>query len=522
LALNADLEVTVAPPAGPAAPVPTEEQALTAVSPGQKFEVIAKLHNGSKYWLTIQSASLNREEWVRQTHAEQVGIAPGEDYYANFLVQLPKDAPITRPYWHRDDPQTEAVNKIDDTQYETLPFAPDPLKAIITFEISSRRGQHSLAPDFLRRKAKAPAGGTISGDVEVPYADKQGTIQRRELAIVPQFSVELDPKQQVVPISASKSTKVDATVTSNLTGAPAGVLHVQAPFDWRAEPASADVNVAQRGEKKETAFEVFPQNLKESRAESRSTLDAGQSKYSESYTLITREDLGAFYYFQPAVQHVSVVDVKIPNDLKVGYIMGAGDDIPTVLEQIGMNVTLLPAEKIATENLSQFGTIVLGVRAYDTQKGLVTNNQKLLDFVSQGGTLIVQNNNSVGDFNSEHLTPYPAELGRARVSVEEAPVSILAPDDPVFHYPNQISQKDFDGWVQERGLYFMNKWDEHFTPLLSCHDPGEADQKGGLLLAKYGKGNYIYTGYAFFRQLPSGVPGAIRLFVNLVSVGHQL
>jgi hypothetical protein len=185
-------------------------------------------------------------------------------------------------------------------------------------------------------------------------------------------------------------------------------------------------------------------------------------------------------------------------------------------------VTLLPAEKIATENLSQFGTIVLGVRAYDTQKGLVTNNQKLLDFVSQGGTLIVQNNNSVGDFNSEHLTPYPAELGRARVSVEEAPVSILAPDDPVFHYPNQISQKDFDGWVQERGLYFMNKWDEHFTPLLSCHDPGEADQKGGLLLAKYGKGNYIYTGYAFFRQLPSGVPGAIRLFVNLVSVGHQL
>ena len=198
-----------------------------------------------------------------------------------------------------------------------------------------------------------------------------------------------------------------------------------------------------------------------------------------------------------------------------------GDDIPNVLQQIGMNVTLIPAEKIATENLNQFGTVVLGVRAYDTQKELVASNKKLLEFVSNGGTLIVQNNNSVGDFNSGHFTPYDANLSRARVSVEEAPVQILAPDNPIFHYPNEISQKDFDGWVQERGLYFMDKWDDHFKPLLSCHDPNEPDQKGGMLEAKYGKGTYIYTGYAFFRQLPAGVPGAIRLFVNLVSAGHQ-
>ena len=217
--------------------------------------------------------------------------------------------------------------------------------------------------------------------------------------------------------------------------------------------------------------------------------------------------------------NVSIVDVQVPKDLKVGYIMGAGDDIPTVLRQIGMNVTLIPAEQVATENLAQYGTIVLGVRAYDTQKELVVNNKKLLDFVSNGGTLIVQNNNSVSDFNSGHFTPYSAELSRARVSVEESPVQILAPDNPIFHYPNEISKKDFAGWVQERGLYFMDKWDDHFTPLLSCHDPNEPDQKGGLLVAKYGKGTYIYTGYAFFRQLPAGVPGAVRLFVNLVSAG---
>jgi len=252
----------------------------------------------------------------------------------------------------------------------------------------------------------------------------------------------------------------------------------------------------------------------------RAVLSNGKMNYSESYNLVTRADLGSFYYFEPAVQHISIVDVTIPSDLKVGYIMGAGDDIPTVLQQIGMNVTLIPADRIATENLSHYGTIVLGVRAYDTQKDLVANNQKLLDFVSNGGTLIVQNNNSVSDFNSGHFTPYPAELGRARVSVEEAPVQILAPNDPILHYPNEISQKDFDAWVQERGLYFMSSWDQHFKPLLSCHDPNEPDQKGGLLVAQYGKGTYIYTGYAFFRQLPAGVPGAIRLFVNLVSAGH--
>jgi hypothetical protein len=218
---------------------------------------------------------------------------------------------------------------------------------------------------------------------------------------------------------------------------------------------------------------------------------------------------------------VSVVDVNVPAGLKVGYIEGAGDDIPTVLEQIGMNVTLIPAEKLSAESLSQYGTIVLGIRAYDTQKDIATNNKKLLDYVYNGGTLVVQYNTGVSDFNEGKFTPYPAQLSRARVSVEEAPVEILAPDDSVFHYPNRITQKDFDGWVQERGLYFMDKWDDHFKPLLSCHDPGEADQKGGLLRASYGKGTYIYTGYAFFRQLPAGIPGAIRLYVNLLSAGKQ-
>jgi len=235
--------------------------------------------------------------------------------------------------------------------------------------------------------------------------------------------------------------------------------------------------------------------------------------------VVSRADLETFYYYQPAVQRVSIVDVKVPTALKVGYVMGAGDAIPTVLTQLGIDATAVPAEKLANEDLSKFGTVVLGIRAYDTQPEVAKNNGRLLEFVKAGGTLVVQYNTGVSDFNAGHFTPYPTQLSRARVSVEDSSVDILAPQSRVFHVPNEISAKDFDGWVQERGLYFMDQWDDHYQPLLSCHDPGESAQKGGLLMAPYGKGLYIYSGYAFFRQLPAGVPGAVRLYVNLLDAG---
>jgi hypothetical protein len=342
------------------------------------------------------------------------------------------------------------------------------------------------------------------------------------VAVVPAFSVALEPGTQAISTHNGSGSMVTVGVTSNLSREEHGTLRLELPAGWRSEPAEEAVNLTRRGEKQDFQFKVFPAGLQEGRAKIRAVLEADGEKFGEGYTLVTREDLGSFYYYQPAVQKVSIVDVAVPHDLKVGYIMGAGDDIPTVLKQVGINVTLIPPETLARAELSGYGTIVLGIRAYDTQKDVAANNKKLLDFVAAGGTLVVQYNASVGEFNSGHFTPYSAELSRARVSVEEAPVDILAPEDGVFHYPNAISARDFDGWVQERGLYFMDKWDEHFRPLLSCHDPGEDAQKGGLLLARYGKGTYIYTGYAFFRQLPAGVPGAVRLYVNLLSAGHEI
>jgi LmbE family N-acetylglucosaminyl deacetylase len=524
LALHVSLTATVASTTGPGKTAPAFEDALTVVSPGQSFQVIAKLHNGSKYWLLVDNATLGQSsDWVKQTDAGEMTIAPGQNYYANFALKVPLDAPATRPYWHRDNPETEALNTVDEEKYETLPLPPPPLRVNLRYETVDRGGRHSPLPDVFRDRAarKPTPAGEISATVLVPFVGEDSKTERTSLSVAPAFSLNLEPNEQVLRVENEREITIKVGVSSNLTAAPKGILRLQFPDGWKSEPRELTVSLAKRGDKQDFVFKLFPASLKEGRTEVRAALEAGDTKYAEGYTLVTREDLGAAYYYQPAVQRVSVVDVKVPKDLKVGYVMGAGDEIPTVLQQIGMDVTLIPADKLGTEDLSRYQTIVLGIRAYDTQKDVIGNNQRLLDFVQAGGRLVVQYNTlgytaTAGDFNAGKFTPYPATLSRARVSVEEAPVKILDPANPIFHSPNEITQKDFEGWVQERGLYFMSQWDSNFTPLLESHDPGESEQKGGLLVAHCGKGTYIYTGYAFFRQLPAGVPGAVRLFVNLI------
>jgi len=216
---------------------------------------------------------------------------------------------------------------------------------------------------------------------------------------------------------------------------------------------------------------------------------------------------------------VSAVKIKLPPRMRVGYVMGAGDEISATLKQLGIDVEMIAPAEIATADLSRFHTIVMGIRAYDVSSEVRAENPKLLEFVHNGGTLVVQYNQSSGAFNASHYTPYPATESNQRVTVEEAPVEVLDPQSPLLNYPNKITQADFNDWVQERGTYFMSDWDQHFHTVLSSHDPGDPPLKGGLLVAQYGKGTYIYAGYAFFRQFPAGVPGAIRLFVNLLSAG---
>ena len=509
LALGVTLTTDVFSGGEPQVHAPKEADALTTVSPGQEFVVSMTLHNGSKQPLEIKDIKLEVPSgWTTvEGKTKPLTVNAGKDVHADFRLRVPKNSAYTRPYWHRDDPDREAVNHIDNEKYATLPFPPPALRARVEYSLNT-------SGDGKTRNG-------ITAAVVTPFVDDAGKTESRPLAVVPAFSVMLEPGTQVISTHNGSTSTVTVGVTSNLTRDVSGLLRLELPAGWRSEPSQLSVDFKKRGEKHDSQFKIFTTGLQEGRATVHAILESEGGKYNEGYTLVTREDLGSFYYYQPARQRVSIVDVQVPHDFKVGYIMGAGDDIPTVLKQVGMDVTLIPAEKIADEDLSKYDTIVLGIRAYDTQKDVAANNKKLLDFASAGDTLVVQYNTGTGDFNSGKFTPYPAELSRARVSVEEAPVEILAPEDSVFHFPNTITARDFDGWVQERGLYFMDKWDEHFKPLLSCHDPGEDAQKGGLLRAQYGKGVYIYTGYAFFRQLPAGVPGAVRLYVNLLSAGHE-
>jgi len=518
LALGLSLEATVLPLPGTKGALPSEQEALTVVSPGQDLTVAARIFNSSKRTIVIDDAGLDNPKFTIN-HVERQGrsaLEPGKEATIRFEVHVSPDASYTRPYWHRSDPETQGVNTIDDERFLTLPFPPPALGAWVKYHLHRDTDVSVFGAEV--RGAVGP-GGEISTTVVVTFAGDNGQQVKRKLAVVPAFSVALEPGTQVIPVQNGASSPVTVRVGYNLSEHAHGLLRLNAPSGWRVEPSSIAVELSHRGEQQDFRFQVFPAQLREGRFELSAVLESG-GRFTDGYSAVTRDDLDTFYYYQPAVQRVSVVDVKVPTDLRVGYIMGAGDDIPTVLRQVGLDVTMIPAEKLGTEDLGRYQTIVLGIRAYDTQKDVATNNKKLLEFVAAGGTLVVQYEADVGNFNGGSFAPYPVTLGRGRVSVEEAPVEVLAPQERVFHFPNEITQRDFDGWVQERGLYFMEKWDDKYTALLASHDPGEDSLKGGLLLAKYGKGTYIYTGYAFFRQLPAGVPGAVRLYVNLLAAGR--
>jgi len=418
------------------------------------------------------------------------GKAPGE-----FIIDVPNDAELTRPFWHRHDPERDMLHTIDDRRYATLATPTLPVRAEIRFGDDAPQAPHIVI------NAIATADDT----------------KRTPIAVVPAYSLLMEHGSEIVPRGQTKSFEANVNVRKVSEGSSDSKVELALPKGWKVTPVVANVHFDSAGEKN-VHFDVTPLASTEQDTEIRAELtDSKGKKYSEGFSVVTREDLSTFYYYQPSVQKVHVVDVAVPTKLKLGYIMGAGDDIFPALQQLGIDAMIISPEELASDNLSHYNTIILGIRAYDTRDDVRKNNARLLKFVEDGGTLVVQNNFSVNDFNNGKYTPFPMTLSNQRVSVEEAPVDVLAPQDPIFQYPNAITTKDFDGWIQERGVNFMTKWDEHFQPLLASGDPGEAKLQGGLLRARYGKGTYIYTGYAFFRQIPAGVPGAIRLYVNLLS-----
>src|SRR5205807_2702573 len=231
--------------------------------------------------------------------------------------------------------------------------------------------------------------------------------------------------------------------------------------------------------------------------------------------------------FPPAATDVARADIQL-SAKSIGYVMGAGDEVPDALRQLGASVTLLTAEDLGRSDLTRFDAIVTGVRAYNTRPDLRANQRRLLDYVNQGGTMVVQYNVLEGGFGGgdptllAHIGPYPITIGRERVTVEDGPVAFPNPAHPALHKPNEITPRDFEGWIQERGLYFASQWDSHYEPLFETHDPGEKPLLGGTLYSRYGKGVYIFSAFSWFRELPAGVPGAFRIFANFLSAGKAL
>ncbi|MFZ0953885.1 MAG: PIG-L family deacetylase, partial [Candidatus Sulfotelmatobacter sp.] len=324
-----------------------EADAMTTVSPGQEFLAAVDFHNGSKQSLVMNSIKLEVPEgWATiSDKTKRFSVQPGQDARVVFRLKVPKNAEYTRPYWHRDNPDTDSLNHVDNEKYATLPFPPPVLRARADYSVAGANGA-------------AVVKNSIGATVVTEFVDDSGKARARPLAVVPAFSVALEPGTQVISTHNGASTTVTVGVTSNLQHEARGMLRLELPEGWRSEPAQFALEFTRRGEKHDSQFKVFPAGLQEGRAKIRAVLEADGERFSEGYTLVSREDLGSFYYYQPALQRVSMVDVQVPHDLKIGYIMGAGDDIPTVLQQLEMDVTLIPAEKLASEDLSQYGTIV--------------------------------------------------------------------------------------------------------------------------------------------------------------------
>lgn len=476
-----------------------QEETFRLAVPGQTFTATARFYNRSKLPIQVRDMQLVAPTgWkVEKLKSEGAKLEANQQASAQFRVTVPADAQYTRPYWHRDDPQ-EGVYKIDQPQYATLALPPWPLHARAIYALGDGESE-------------------VDTVVQTKHVDPTYGQTERPLAVAPPVSVSLEPALQVISTRLTGTAEVVVGVSSNVKGAVQANVKLQVPAGWRVAPASQAAQFASAGEFKDFRFTVTPPPLKEGAYDLNAVVDYEGKNYNEGLTTIGHHDIGEFYYYRPSRQRVSAVEVSVPKGIQVGYLMGAGDDIPAVLQQVGVALHMITPAELASGDLSRFHTIVVGIRAYDVRTDIRQFNRRLLEYVNNGGTLVVQYVAAAGAFNNGHYTPFPMTLSNERVTVEEAPVTILDPANPIFHTPNQIGMRDFDAWVQERGLYFASQWDPQFKPLLTSNDPGEPPRKGGMLVAHYGKGLYIYTGYAFFRQIPAGVPGAVRLFVNLVS-----
>ena len=436
-------------------------------------------------------------------------------YSCSADVVVPKDAKLTEPYFHDNywkHPENLARNDFDPGVPFGIAFAPSPFH--VTYHVKA--GSVDVTKDI-------PIQYRYTKDIYL--GDK-----RMELTVVPAFSVRLTPTLAVIPATRTAGDakalerEIHVTVTNSTKTAAKVTVALEVPSGWKATPATTTIDFNHEDEALSARFRVTaPAAVKVGEYPVTAVVTStatGDQKFSSGYQEIEYPHIERRQVIKPAVTSVKVIDVKVTPNLNVGYVVGVGDQVPPAIEQLGAKVTFLDYDDLAWGNLSKYDVIVTGVRAYERRDDLKAYNRRLLDYVEHGGVMIVQYNKM--EFNQQQYGPYPARVSNNRVSDETVPVQVLEKENPVFTRPNRIGKSTWDGWVQERGLYFLGEKDPKYKDLVSMTDsfpdnPGE--KLGSLVEAQVGKGRWLYVGLALWRELPAGVDGSYQLLANLISLG---
>ena len=399
---------------------------------------------------------------------------------------------VSAPYWLNEKGSLGMYSAPEDMI--GMPETPAPEQVVFNIQL-----QRTQLP--VRRDVVYKYNDPVKGEVYQP------------LEVLPAVTSSIPEKVLIFPTEASRIVPVTVTAGSDrITGS----VTLQHPKGWEVTPAQGVFNIEQKGQSQTLQFTVTPPK-EQSEGTLRSLVQMGDAYFESELVTIDYDHIPYQRVLLPSEAKVVRIGIEKKGQ-HIGYIEGAGDAIPQSLQEIGYQVTTIAPNEIFANNLKQYDAVVVGIRAYNTVPELAFKQSELNAYVENGGTLLLQYNTS-HRMVTKDIAPYPISLSRDRVTDEFSSVTILAPDHPILNSPNKITQTDFEGWVQERGLYFPNEWDENFTPLLGMNDKDYDESQGALLVASYGKGHYIYTGLSFFRELPAGVPGAYRLFANLLSVG---
>lgn len=458
------------------------------VVPGEtlKLHHVAKVQ--SKFpvrWVAVRFPEIKKES------KRSVELHPNEVASADSVEVLPKTTPLTQPWWLRKE-GTAGLFAEDDVasigRPENLPAFPIEHEFLVD-------GQQLTIPD-------EPIKVSKNGSNEV----------RRRLDVIPPLSLRFTSDVSLMSPGGSKTIEVEVTAAR---AGDTGSLSLDAPREWKVSPQKQKFQLEKVGEKKTFKFTLSAPSHPQS-SKIKACADLHGARYCSMREEIVYGHLPPQLLQSPASIKAVSVNLKTRGHT-IGYLPGAGDSLAQNMQEMGCDVKVLDENTLTADQLKSLDAVVLGVRAFNTRANIGRATPLLFDYVEKGGTLIVQYNRP-DNLKAEKIAPIDLHISSGRVTNEKAAITFLAPDNPVLNSPNKITSADFDGWVHERGLYFADKWDEKFTPIISCNDEGEPPLKGGLLVAKVGKGYYVYTGLAFFRQLPAGVPGAYRLFANLVSI----